>query len=84
MNAYEKKGNKMCEENWKMIKKEVLRNEMSDTENEFLCRRVDELDDLVYEEKSGKSNKKNGYNFDKVDIVVVEGPSDLKPWAIRY
>ena len=67
-----------------MIKREVLRNEMSDTENEFLCRSESELEEFLYEERSGWSNKKCGMKFDKVDLVVVEGPSGLKPWAGQY
>lgn len=52
-----------------------------DTEIEFFVRDLTNLDDFLYEMNSNYAKKESAKNFDMMDIIIVIGDPQIKPWS---
>lgn len=52
-----------------------------DLENEFVVRRMEELDDILYESTSSNNNISSGRNFDSFDMIFVTGDPYQRAWG---
>ena len=82
INAYGRKRQADFKKFESLIKKAILQqNHFLDTETEFFTRTKDDLDDFLYEPESVHANLSSARMFNYVDIIFVEGDSNLRPWS---
>lgn len=54
-----------------------------DMDTEFVIRKVNELDDVLYESTSTSIKTSSGRNFDNFDMIFIAGDPYLRPWSKR-
>ena len=55
--------------------------ELLDTETEFFFRDKDNVDDFLFELNSSYSKKESADLFNNVDMIFIEGDSNVRPWS---
>lgn len=82
INAYGKKKQADFKKFESLIKKAILQqNHFLDTETEFFVRTKENLDDFLYEPESVHAHLSSARMFNYLDIIFVEGDSNLRPWS---
>ncbi|KAL4474419.1 hypothetical protein ABPG72_007818 [Tetrahymena utriculariae] len=52
-----------------------------DMDTEFVIRKINELDDVLYESTSTSIKTSSGRNFDNFDMIFITGDPYLRPWS---
>ena len=61
----------------------MSQKELLDTETEFFIRDLENLDDFLYELDSIYVNPESARLFNFLDMVFIQGESNLRPWALK-